>query len=254
MAKGSNLREADLYGPIRDYLMEQGYTVQGEVRGCDMVAQKEDDLIVIELKRSFSTRLLIQAIDRQKITDSVYVALPGPYSLARGARGKRWREIKRLLRRLELGLIVVTFSGDTPWVQVVFHPLPYQQQKRKKRKRAVIREMNARSGSYNVGGSARSKVVTAYRENVIHIACCLEQLGPLAPRELRALDTGPKTASILSSNFYGWFRRVERGVYEITAQGGADLGASPPDLVAHYRQRVEQGISAAQAAAEDTEQ
>jgi hypothetical protein len=236
MAKRSTLRESDLYEPIRDYLERQGYAVQGEVKGCDIVARKDDDLIVIELKRSFGTRLLIQAIDRQKITDSVYVALPGPYSLARGSR---WAGIKRLLRRLELGLIVVTFTEDTPWVQVVFHPLPYQQQKRKKRKRAVIREMAARSGSYNVGGSAPSKVVTAYRENAIHVACCLEKLGPLAPRQLRALGTGPKTSSILSSNFYGWFRRVDRGIYEITALGRAELEASPPDLVAHYRQRVD---------------
>jgi hypothetical protein len=249
LAKSSALREADLYEPIHNYLEAQGYAVQAEVEGCDIAARKGDDLIVVELKRHFSTRLLIQATDRQKITDSVYVALPGPYSLARGSR---WRGICRLLRRLELGLIVVTFTQETPWVQVIFHPLPYQPRKRKSRKRAVIREIAARTGNYNVGGSARRKVVTAYREKVIHIACCLEKLGPLAPRQLRALGTGPKTSSILASNFYGWFRRVDRGIYEITPLGRAELEASPPDLVAHYRVQVEEGIRSSEEEATET--
>ena len=42
------MRETDLYGPIRDYLVAQGYDVQGEVKGCDIAARKGDDLIVIE--------------------------------------------------------------------------------------------------------------------------------------------------------------------------------------------------------------
>jgi hypothetical protein len=232
------MRETDLYGPIRDHLIEQGYEVQGEVRECDIVARKDDDLIVIELKRTFSTRLLIQATDRQKITDSVYVALPGPYR----QRSSRWRNIKHLLRRLELGLITVTFEHP-PQVRVIFHPLPYQRQKRSRRRRAVIKEMSARTGDYNRGGSARGKRMTAYRENAIHVACCLEALGTAAPRQLRDLGTGPKTTHILSSNFYGWFRRVDRGIYELTPAGRAEL-ASYPELAAKYREQVEQSISA----------
>lgn len=239
------MRETDLYGPIRDYLVAQGYEVQGEVRDCDIVARKGDDLIVIELKRSFNATLLIQATDRQRITDSVYVALPG--SARRGRKG-RWRGIQRLLRRLELGLITVTFQ-DSPVVEIIFHPLPYQRQKRAKRRRAVIREMSARTGDYNQGGSARGKRMTAYRENAIHIACCLEALGPSAPRQLRALGTGGRTTRILSSNFYGWFRRVDRGIYELTATGHAEM-ASHGELAARYRLQVEQAL---QAAAETTE-
>ena len=229
MAKTATVRESDLYAPLRDYLVAQGYAVQGEVKRCDVVARKDDDLIVIELKRHFSTRLLIQAVDRQKITDSVYVALPGPFDRRRRSR---WRGIERLLRRLELGLIVVTL-GDSPYVQVVFHPLPYRRRKQRRRERAVLKEMTARTGDYNEGGSVRQTVVTAYRENAIHIACCLRRLGTLAPRELRALGTGPKTTRILASNFYGWFRRVDRGIYELTPQGQRELDAYP-ELVGRY--------------------
>jgi hypothetical protein len=230
----TQIRETDLYAPIHDYLVAQGYEVQGEVKGCDITALKGDDLIVIELKRSFSTKLLMQAIDRQRITDSVYVALPGPHKRRRNAR---WRGIKHLLRRLELGLIMVAFDQDPPRVEIIFHPLPYQRQRRSQRRRAVIKEMTARTGDYNQGGSAHGKRMTAYRENAIHIACCLERLGPAAPRQLRALGTGPKTTRILASNFYGWFRRVDRGIYELTPAGRADL-ASYAELAARYRQRI----------------
>ena len=216
------MRETDLYEPIRDHLTALGYTVQGEVNRCDIVARKDDDLIVIELKRRFSTKLLVQAIDRQRITDSVYVALPGPY---KARRHSRWQDVRRLLRRLELGLIVVSLEKEPPHVEIVFHPLPYRQRKQRRRKRAVIREITGRSGDYNLGGSNRRKTITAYRENAIHIACCLDRLGPSTPRQLRALGTGPKTTRILSSNFYGWFRRVDRGIYELLPVGRAECAA-----------------------------
>jgi hypothetical protein len=39
---------------------------------------------------------------------------------------------------------------------------------------------------------------------------------------LRGLGTGDKTTSILSANHYGWFQRIEKGVYELTDQGNVD--------------------------------
>ncbi len=98
------MKETDLYKPIHDYLAKLGYTVQAEVNHCDIIARKGDDLIVIELKTRFGLDLLIQAAERQSITDSVYVALPGPMKMG---KRNRWPQKKRLLRRLELGLILV---------------------------------------------------------------------------------------------------------------------------------------------------
>ena len=71
-------RETDLYAPVRDWLVAQGYTVRAEVKDCDITATKDGDLIVVELKRSFNVDLLIQATKRQRLTDSVYVAIPRP--------------------------------------------------------------------------------------------------------------------------------------------------------------------------------
>jgi len=223
--------ERDLYGPVRDHLVALGYTVRGEVKGCDITARRGDGLLIIELKREFNTGLLIQAAQRQRAADSVYVAVPRPDE---GLRTKRWRGICHLLRRLELGLLLVNPGGPGPVVEIVFHPIPYERKRLKKEKRAILDEMSGRSGDFNEGGSLRRKLITAYRENAIHIACCLAGHGPLSPKQLRAMGTGPKTLSILAGNFYGWFERVDRGVYRLTARGQGDLAAYP-DLVQHYR-------------------
>ena len=224
------LHETDLYEPIRNYLVSQGYTVRAEVADCDVVAYKGGELIIIELKRRFSIDLLIQAIDRQRVTDSVYVALPGPFNLRRGSR---WHGIRRLLRRLELGLIVVDSHREEPRAKVVFHPAPYRAQRLKNKRLVVLEEMIGRSGNRNLGGSTQSKLVTVYRENVIYIACCLQRYGSLTPRQLRALGTGSKTTSILYKNVYGWFERVARGLYTLSPRGRAELN-DYPDLVEEY--------------------
>ena len=70
--------ETDLYKPVYDYLVRQGYTVHSEVKNCDITAIKGEELIVVELKTSFNLKLLAQGAKRQRIADSVYVAIPVP--------------------------------------------------------------------------------------------------------------------------------------------------------------------------------
>ena len=77
----SRMNETDLYRPVHDYLVEQGYAVQGEVRKCDVAAVKGDELVIVELKLRLNAEVLAQAAMRQQITDSVYVAVPRPKSL-----------------------------------------------------------------------------------------------------------------------------------------------------------------------------
>jgi hypothetical protein len=235
MAGKKTTRETDLYAPIRRHLVAQGYTVRGEVKGCDITAVKGEDLIVIELKRSFSASLLVQATQRQRVADSVYVALPRPSP--REMRGP-WRGIRHLLRRLELGLIFVDFAARRPEIEIVFHPLPYDRKRDNRVRRAILQEIAGRSGEYNQGGSTRRKIVTVYRENAIFIAVCLDVLGPLAPKRLRAFGTGSKTLSVLYRNFYGWFERVAHGLYALKPEGRAALAAYP-DLVARFRKKIE---------------
>jgi hypothetical protein len=228
------LQETDLYAPIHDYLVAQGYTVRSEVKGCDITATKGDDLIVIELKRGFSTHLLIQATERQRFADSVYVALPRPA----GASRSHWRGVQHLLRRLELGLILVSFPAGLPYVDIVFHPESYEPKGKPRRRRAVLQEIANRSGEYNQGGSSsKRRILTAYREAVLLVACALDLQSPSSPAALVALGTGPKTQGILSRNNYGWFEKIERGVYGLSAAGREAL-TQYPDLVAHFKRTL----------------
>jgi hypothetical protein len=238
-------RECDLAAPVQDYLEANGYTVRSEVKGCDITAVKGDELVVIELKKGFSTDLLIQATDRQKMTDSVYVALPAEGDLARRDRyAKRWRGIEHLLKRLEIGLIVVTFPDDVdapPVVEVVLHPVGQTKPRRNtKTRRALLREIAGRSANYNVGGSTGRKLVTAYREQAIFIACCLDRFGPLTPAQLRARGASPKAQPILHRNVYDWFDKVERGVYALRPRGRDEIAADYAHLAAHCAIRLDE--------------
>jgi hypothetical protein len=238
-------RECDLSPPIQSYLAAQGYTVRSEVNDCDITALDGENLIVIELKKSFSTDLLIQATDRQRIADTVYIALPVEGTHQRKDRySKRWRGIEHLLKRLELGLILVHFPEDTdapPVVEVVFHPVADPKPRRKtKRRQAVLREIAERSGDYNVGGTGGRAILTAYREQAIFIACCLDRHGPLSPSALRALGTSAKTQSILLRNVYGWYERLERGLYALRPAGREQIAQTYPGLAALYAAKVEE--------------
>jgi hypothetical protein len=223
--------ETDLAGPLYEHLAELGYTVRSEVKDCDIAAVKGEDLLIIELKKSLNLPLLVQAVRRQRMTDSVYVAIPRPSN-----KWKWWKESRgaqHLLRRLELGLILVSMDPAKPPVEVVFHPLPFARRKRGQSRRAILEEIAARTADYNRAGSTRKKLATAYRENAIHIACCLLVHGATSPAALRALGTGPKTLSILRFNAYGWFERVARGVYALSAHGKGDL-KNWPALTKNY--------------------
>jgi hypothetical protein len=110
---------------------------------------------------------------------------------------------------------------------VIFHPLPFARRKRPPSRRAVLEEIAHRTADYNRAGSTRTKLATAYRENSIHIACCLLAGGQMSPAALRSLGTGQKTLAILRLNPYGWFQRVGHGIYALTAHGAGDLAAWP---------------------------
>lgn len=233
--KKTSFAETDLYNPIYDYLTRQGYIVRGEVKDCDIAAIKGDELIIVELKKNFSVDLLAQATDRQRITSGVYVALPRPRV---SLRSSKWKGIRRLLRRLELGLIFVNMDCPKPRVEVIFHPSPYQMRRMSKARKGMIKEIEGRSTDTNKGGSNRKKIMTAYRENAIFIACCLERVDALSAAELRRLGTDAKTYSILYNNFYGWFDRVSKGKYALSQQGKLAL-QEYSQLADYYRQKID---------------
>lgn len=229
------LLESDLYPPIRDFLNAQGYRVRGEVEDCDLAASKDDELLVVELKRHLSVELLVQAVKRQKVADLVYIAVPKPGHLKANAK---WRDLLYLLRRLGLGLLLVNFKGETALVEVVIEPgVDARQGKlyQNKRKRTrLTKELAGRSLDANLGGVNRKKLLTAYREQAVLIACYLKYYGNLSPKRLRELGTDPKkTTSILYDNHYGWFERVSQGCYGLT-DSGCEALQDYPELMAAF--------------------
>jgi hypothetical protein len=149
----------------------------------------------------------------------------------------RWPDIQHLLRRLELGLILVSFGAEGAAIEIAFHPLPPERRSNKRERRAILTEVAARSGEYNQGGSSRRQLVTAYREAALFIAYCLDRQGPQSLRQLRALGCGPKTRSILARNVYGWFERVSRGLYRLKPEGQTAL-ANYPHLSERFASRL----------------
>ena len=215
---GRTSRETDLYAPVRAFLVAQGFSVRAEVRGCDVTAVKGDHVVVVELKLGFTLDLLLQAVRRQRLADLVYVAVPRPATRAHEAR---LRENLPLLRRLELGLLVVDLRGPAPSLVVALQPVPFQRRRDPTGRRALLRELALRTGDDNTAGSTRRPLVTAYRENALLVAAALARFGPLAPRQLRALGTGARTLTILRGNVYGWFERVDRALYRLLPAGAA---------------------------------
>lgn len=45
------MKETELYEPIKNYLLQNGYKVQAEVKNCDIACLYENNLIVIEIKK-----------------------------------------------------------------------------------------------------------------------------------------------------------------------------------------------------------
>lgn len=215
------MKEKDLYLPIKTLFSEMGYTVKGEVKDVDLVAISEDDdiTIMVEFKLQLSFKLVLQAINRQRMTDFVYVAIPRPEG--KKLRSKSHMEKIHLLRRLELGLIYVALDSEHPYAQIIEEPRPYDlkavRKRGKKKKEVVIAEMKKRHGDYNLGGS-KGKVMTSYKEQSLLIAHALKD-GPKTITEVKEKTSNSKCGGILSRNFYKWFNRVETGTYELSDIG-----------------------------------
>lgn len=234
--------EKDLFEPIHEYFEKLGYEVHGEVKSCDITAVKGDELIIVELKRNLSVELLIQAVKRQKVTESVYIAIPKP---SFSVFSRKWKDLCFLVKRLELGLITVSFKSEIEEVEIFLTPKLFDRQKstlrNKKKKGSIINEVDGRHGNYNVGGTTRVKLMTSYKEKSIHIACCLKRFGPLSPAKLREFGTGDKTQSILSKNFYGWFESVSKGIYKLNDIGNEKL-SEYSELATYYEDVINKSI------------
>lgn len=209
------IAETQLYAPVKLLLESQGYEVKSEVGAADIMAVRgEEPPVIVELKTGFSLALLHQAIERLKITDMVYLAIPE----WKGRSGwKAFVSNRKLCRRLGLGLITV--DGKCEKAQVHLDPGPYQPKKSKIRQSRMLREFQHRVGDPNEGGSTRKKLITGYRQDALRCLKMLCENGATKASDV-AKGTGVERArAIMADDYYGWFERAQRGVYAVTPKG-----------------------------------
>ncbi|MGI9506491.1 MAG: DUF2161 domain-containing phosphodiesterase [Geminicoccaceae bacterium] len=207
--------ETDLYPPIKAFLEGQGYAVKGEIGRCDVVAVRGgEDPVVVELKTRFSLDLMFQAVERFSLTDKVYVAIE---HRKKSLWTRRSKDILRLCRRLGIGLLTVHVERGL--VEPRLDPGAHERRVVRKKRERLLREFARRVGDPAVGGSTRQPVMTAYRQDALRLARMLGKDSPKRVRDLRATTGVERAGTILLRDVYGWFERMERGVYGLTPNG-----------------------------------
>ena len=218
-------RETALYAPVKRHLEALGFVTKGEVCGCDLVALRGDEppiVVVGELKLAFNLELVLQGIDRSSACDEVWLAV------RMAGRGGRERDprVHKLCRFLGFGLLGVTSTGRA---EVLVEPKPWRPRRDARRRARLVAEHRRRFGDPARGGSVKAPIMTAYRQQALACAVSLAE-GPRRTSEIRvAIPDAPR---ILLRNVYGWFARVERGVYALTSEGTSALARWPQESYA----------------------
>ncbi|MEO5757883.1 MAG: DUF2161 family putative PD-(D/E)XK-type phosphodiesterase [Mesorhizobium sp.] len=211
------MNETSLYAPVKHFLEGLGFTVKGEIGGCDIVALRDGEppvVVICELKLQFNLELVLQGVDRAAACDEVWLAAR---MSARGKGRESDARFRNLCRRLGFGLLAVT---ATERVEVLLSPVALAPRKNARRRSRLVDEHQRRRGDPVVGGGSRKPIMTAYRQSALTCAAAMVD-GPKRPRDLKALT--PIAPKILLDNVYGWFARIDRGVYDLTDVGRASL-------------------------------
>ncbi len=195
--------------------------MKGEIGGCDVLALREGEpaiLVVCELKQSFNLELVLQGVDRAAACDEVWLA-------ARVSKRGKGREsdarFRNLCRRLGFGLLGVSDQGEVQIIVTPEAPFPRREPRRRSR---LLAEHRKRQGDPVIGGSTRVPQMTAYRQQALACAAALAE-GAQRRRDLTKLVAdAPK---ILQGNVYGWFERMEKGIYGLTPKGREALERWP---------------------------
>jgi hypothetical protein len=213
------MKETALYAPVKAFLEGLGYACKGEIGGCDLVGlagEGEPVVVIAELKAAFNLDLLLQAVDRARAGDEIWLAA----RLTRRGRHED-RRFRDLCRRLGFGMLGV---GDDGRVEAILSPVAPLPRKDPKRRSRLMDEHRRRRGDPQAGGSTRAPLMTAYRQRALILAHGMSE-GPKRPRDFRPAI--PDAGAILLGNVYGWFAPVSRGVYELTEAGRVALARWP---------------------------
>jgi len=215
--------ETALYLPVKRFLEARGFRVKGEICGCDLVAlpaeaaaNGESPVVVIgELKQRFTLELLLQGVDRMAVGDEIWLAVRNSSKSRKRAAGRlNDRRVLKLCRLLGFGLLAVSARGR---VDILVEPTVYKPRGNPRRRSRLLREHQRRQGDPAIGGGTRQPIMTAYRQQALAVAQAILEATSAKPRDLKAM--APDAPKILLHNVYGWFARIERGLYGLTDAG-----------------------------------
>jgi hypothetical protein len=215
------LKETDLYHPVKQFLESQGYEVKGEINNCDVVALRGDEEpVIIELKLTLNLNVILQVVDRLKISSKVYVGVPRDCSILK----KNRKRVLKLFKMLGIGLMTVDFSRKKNNAEVLTDPVVFKPRKYKRHLGRLLGEFANRVGDPAMGGSDRRKgILTAYRQRALRIANYLMEHGATKASILKDELDDPKARDILYRDVYGWFDRLGRGVYNLSPRGEREI-------------------------------
>lgn len=217
------MKEVDLYPDLKAFLEGQGYEVKAEIGACDVMAVRgAEPPVIVEMKLSFSLALVMQGVARQSLFDTVYLAVPAP----KKGWPARYKDIVAVCRRLGLGLLAV-HPGQG--VEAHLDPGPYVPRRNVARAGKLLREFQRRVGDPNQGGSTGVKRMTVYRQDALR---CLNLLagGAMKGAEVARATGVARATTLMRDDHYGWFERLEKGVYGLTVAGQAALIAHADDI------------------------
>ena len=212
------MKETDLFIPLHTLFTQAGYQVNAEVASFDVVLSKQDELIIIECKLSFNMTLLYQAMNAQKVADFLYVAVPYPAE-------KKVYNMTQVAKNMGLGLVLVTPNGRAMIAVTQEDVLAYHAHRNNVKAQRVKKEISGRRFDKNIGGSTKTKILTAYKETSVQIAVMLEDKPQGMSGKQLVSDYGcpANTTKLMHSNTMGWFERPSKGVYRLSQKGRKEL-------------------------------
>lgn len=168
----ANMKEVDLFDPVKDWLEERGYLVYPEVcyggARADIVATNHPVVTVVELKTSLSLDVIAQAVRWRGTANYVYVGVPKPQ------KGFD-RYVLNLLRREGVGLLTVDVNR---WYSDILcrhdsYCIPILNRKPATKLRGVLSEHHLKMDIK--GGNAGGGYLTPYKGTIIGVQKFLKE-------------------------------------------------------------------------------
>lgn len=213
--------EKELYPIVANYFKENGFLLDGEVNDVDILCIKDEVTVAVELKLELNFKVIIQASKRQKLFDLVYIGIKTPKSL----KSNIFKDKIYLLKRLGIGLIIINPISNT----LSIHSDPVEsniniyKSRNKEKKESIILELKERKYKNNIGGVNKVKTITKYRQDCLIVLDTLKTNGAMSGKNIKKITGVEKATSIMSLNYYGWFVKINRGVYDISKFGETEF-------------------------------